>query len=92
MQADDFSHADLFRRARRIHERALARRSTTRGDRGPQGDFALAALGLFAACMPAIPYAPAAAFLGREKAKLPRREGEPRRSPWWPTASAACTA
>ena len=29
MQADDFSHADLFRRARRAHERSAARRRST---------------------------------------------------------------
>ncbi len=80
MQADDFSHADLFRRARRRHERALAKAvDQTLETAASQGDFALAALGLFAACVPAIPYAPAAAFLGREKQKLTRREGEPRR-------------
>ena len=80
MQADDFSHADLFRRARRRHERALAKAvDQTLETAAAQGDFALAALGLFAACVPAIPYAPAAAFLGREKQKLTRREGEPRR-------------
>ena len=32
---------------------------------------------LFDACVPAIPYAPAATFLGREKAKLAPRDGEP---------------
>ena len=37
------------------------------------------AAGLFSACIPAIPYAPAAAFLGREKGKLVAREGEPHR-------------
>lgn len=35
--------------------------------------------GLFGACIPAIPYAPAAAFLGREKGSLVAREGEPLR-------------
>jgi glycosyltransferase involved in cell wall biosynthesis len=34
------------------------------------------AAGLFDACVAAVPYAPAAAFLGREKAKLAGREGE----------------
>jgi len=34
--------------------------------------------GLFEACLPAIPYAAATAFLGREKYKLVRREREPR--------------
>ena len=36
-----------------------------------------AAEDVFTACVAAIPYAPAAAFLGREKHKLARREGEP---------------
>src|SRR6202011_1458920 len=35
-----------------------------------------AAASLFDSCIAAIPYAPAAAFLGREKAKLVAREGE----------------
>ena len=34
---------------------------------------------MFDACLAAIPYAPAAAFLGREKAKLATRDGEPLR-------------
>jgi glycosyltransferase involved in cell wall biosynthesis/predicted metal-dependent phosphoesterase TrpH len=80
MQADDFSHADLFRRARRRHERALSRAvGQTLEAAAAQRDLSVAALGLFAACIPAVPYAPAAAFLGREKQKLSRREGEPRR-------------
>jgi glycosyltransferase involved in cell wall biosynthesis/predicted metal-dependent phosphoesterase TrpH len=77
LQHEDFGHADLFRRARRAHERKLAvavdglLRATTEG-----GDLGSAAAGLFDACVAAIPYAPAAAFLGREKAKLVQREGE----------------
>src|ERR687895_1046771 len=35
--------------------------------------------GLFTACIPAVPYVGAAAFLAREKAKLAPREGEPER-------------
>jgi glycosyltransferase involved in cell wall biosynthesis/predicted metal-dependent phosphoesterase TrpH len=76
LQADGFSHADLYRHARRTHERrlrgALAQGSTAaaRGDIG-------AALGdLFDAVVPALPYAPATAFLGAEKAKLAARPGE----------------
>jgi glycosyltransferase involved in cell wall biosynthesis/predicted metal-dependent phosphoesterase TrpH len=71
LQDEDFSHADLFRRARRAHERRLAvavdgvLAATTSG-----GDLAAAGAGLFTACVAAIPYAPAAAFLGKEKAKL----------------------
>jgi glycosyltransferase involved in cell wall biosynthesis/predicted metal-dependent phosphoesterase TrpH len=77
LQHDDFSHADLFRRARRAHERKLAAAvdgvlaATSTG-----GDLGVAAAGLFDACVAAIPYAPAAAFLGREKGKLVQREGE----------------
>jgi glycosyltransferase involved in cell wall biosynthesis len=37
------------------------------------------AVGLFSACIPAVPYAAAGAFLGRETGKLVGREGEPRR-------------
>ncbi len=80
LQHEDFSHADLFRRARRAHERKLAvavddvLAATTTG-----GDLGAAAAGLFDACVAAIPYAPAAAFLGREKGKLVQREGDPLR-------------
>jgi len=80
MQADGFSHADLFRRARRAHERllrdAVGRTVATAASRG---DYAGAALDLFASCVPAVPYAPAAAFLGSEKGRLVARESEPRR-------------
>ncbi|MEA2149137.1 MAG: hypothetical protein QOD69_967, partial [Solirubrobacteraceae bacterium] len=80
LQHEDFSHADLFRRARRCHERKLARAvegivTATPGS----GDLARTAETLFHACLAAIPYAPAAAFLGREKAKLAHRDGEPLR-------------
>jgi len=80
MQADDFEHADLFRRARRRHERKLGRAvdevvALAEAGHNPM----LAALGFFDACLAAIPYAPAAAFLGAEKAKLTRRESEPLR-------------
>lgn len=104
LQSDRVSHADLFRRARRAHERKLraavervlaeAARAAGAGA-GTQGaaageqavpsgperhaDWAGAALGVFEASVAAIPYAPAAAFLGREKGKLAagRGEGEP---------------
>jgi glycosyltransferase involved in cell wall biosynthesis/predicted metal-dependent phosphoesterase TrpH len=81
MQEDGFSHSELFRRARRKHERDL-RVAVERivADSNELGDRLLPlAAGLFSACIPAIPYAPAAAFLGREKGKLVAREGEPLR-------------
>jgi glycosyltransferase involved in cell wall biosynthesis/predicted metal-dependent phosphoesterase TrpH len=74
MQADGFSHADLMRRARRWHERRL-RAAVERAVASPPTGAAL--LDLFAACVPAVPYAPAAAFLGREKQRLVARESEP---------------
>ena len=141
LQADGFSHADLYRRARRAHERKLEAAvgrvlgaaaalgngptpldalmsGSDEDDAGPPvgdddefveldddeladleddefdaeddyraaadglvpagGDDLLgAALAVFEACVPAIPYAPAAAFLGREKRRLARRGPEP---------------
>ncbi len=80
LQRDDFSHADLFRRARRCHERKLAAAVDQIATAAPGGaDIAAAATTLFDACLAAIPYAPAAAFLGREKSKLAYRDGEPLR-------------
>ncbi len=82
MQAEDFSHGDLFRRARRCHERKLAAavdRVLAEAARGPQADVAGAALQAFDACIAAVPYAPAAAFLGREKVKLAGRDHGPAR-------------
>ncbi|HEX5923962.1 MAG TPA: glycosyltransferase [Baekduia sp.] len=82
MQDDDFRHRDLFRRARRAHERKLARAVDDIvagvGAHGAAG-LAAGATQLFDACVAAIPYAPAAAFLGKEKSKLAGREDEPRR-------------
>ncbi len=80
LQRDDFLHADLFRRARCSHERKLARAVHDIVGTAPAGaDLPAAAASLFDACLAAIPYAPAAAFLGREKAKLAHRDGEPLR-------------
>ncbi len=79
MQADDFSHADLARRARRLHERKLAGTvDRALGMLAPAAelDLGTAAFGLFDACMPVIPYAAATSFLGREKRKLTRSEGD----------------
>ena len=39
-------------------------------DGSADGDFPAAVTGLFEALVPAVPYAPATAFLGAEKAKL----------------------
>jgi predicted metal-dependent phosphoesterase TrpH len=83
LQADGFSHAGLYRRARRAHERRLravvdqALREVEDG--APALDDRPLALELFEACVAAIPYVPAATFLGREKAKLVPRTDEPRR-------------
>ena len=82
MQADDFHHAVLFRRARRSHERKLAGAVdaivTGVTEHGAAG-LAVGAPLLFDACIAAIPYAPAAAFLGQEKGKLAARDGDPQR-------------
>jgi glycosyltransferase involved in cell wall biosynthesis/predicted metal-dependent phosphoesterase TrpH len=144
LQADGFSHADLYRRARRSHERKLeaavgrvvtaaaalasgpapldalmeaddetpARdddfpladdddfivdedddelpgidadefgdddddRAEAELSGGAESELLGAALAIFEACVPAVPYAPAAAFLGREKRRLAARGPEP---------------
>ena len=81
LQDGELSHPDLYRRARRIHERKLAgvvddvvRMADPAVDEPL--DLHGAALGLFDACIPAIPYAAASAFLGREKLKLTRSDGD----------------
>ncbi len=79
MQADDFTHSALHRRACRAHERKLggAVESVARAVQdGGHVDLSAAATAVFEGCIAAIPYAPAAAFLGAEKAKLDSREGE----------------
>lgn len=79
LQSEDFSHADLYRRARRIHDRRL-RAAVEGGAKAiAEGDFQTPVGGLFQALVPAVPYAPATAFLGAEKAKLRDRIGERRR-------------
>ncbi len=79
LQSEDFSHADLYRRARRIHDRRL-RTAVDDGVKAvSDGDLQAAVGGLFEALVPAVPYAPATAFLGAEKAKLRDRSGERRR-------------
>ncbi len=79
MQAENFSHSDLERRARRIHERklsaAIGELLATRGIEG----VGAAATTLLAACLPAVPYIPAGAFLARERGKLVARDGDPLR-------------
>lgn len=86
MQDDEFSHAEFARRARRAHERRLRevveRTIEGFGSEGREGDLAARAVetgrDLFRAAIPAVPYAPAAAFLGKEKAKLNPVEGPKR--------------
>jgi glycosyltransferase involved in cell wall biosynthesis/predicted metal-dependent phosphoesterase TrpH len=78
LQDGRLSHPDLQRRARRLHERQLAGAVSELTQDISQGGLRLAEHGtrLFEACVPAIPYAAAAAFLGREKFKLTRSDGD----------------
>ncbi len=78
LQEGELSHPDLYRRARRIHERKLSaavHEIVAASQRGTV-DLAGSAFALFDACIPAIPYAAAGAFLGREKAKLARSDAD----------------
>jgi glycosyltransferase involved in cell wall biosynthesis/predicted metal-dependent phosphoesterase TrpH len=79
LQADGFSHADLYRHARRIHDRRLRAAVETGSRAFVDGDLAAVLDGLFEAIVPAVPYAPSTVFLGAEKAKLSTREGTRRR-------------
>src|ERR1700742_667322 len=79
LQADGFSHADLYRRARRRHERRLRVAVDEGVEAFSSGDLGSAASGVFEALVPAFPYAPSTAFLGAEKAKLRNRDGDLRR-------------
>jgi glycosyltransferase involved in cell wall biosynthesis/predicted metal-dependent phosphoesterase TrpH len=79
LQDGDIGHQDLYRRARRIHERELARvvrDAVAVIEEGRLPDPGRTAAELFDACIPAIPYAAAIAFLGREKQKLTRTDGD----------------
>ncbi len=72
MQDEDFSHADLYRRACRLHEHKLRAAVEAAVEAVSEGrlDVMKAASGVFEACTAAIPYAPAAAFLANEQTKL----------------------
>ncbi len=79
LQDGEIGHQDLYRRARRIHERELARvvhDAMAVVEEGRLPDLSRTAAELFDACLPAIPYAAATAFLGREKLKLSRSDGD----------------
>ena len=80
MQSDGFSHRDLFRRSRAIHDVRLREATAVLGAEIASADPSSGVLGeLFDACMPVVPYLPAATFLASERARLVSREGEPRR-------------
>jgi glycosyltransferase involved in cell wall biosynthesis/predicted metal-dependent phosphoesterase TrpH len=79
LQDGDIGHQDLYRRARRTHERELARvvhGAVAAIEQGKLPEPGRTAAELFDACIPAIPYAAATAFLGREKLKLTRTDGD----------------
>ncbi len=82
MQADSFSHSDLYRRACRLHERKLAAavEHAVAAATG-EAEVLTAAEGLFESCIAAIPYAPATAFLANECAKLDGRYGDDGETP-----------
>jgi glycosyltransferase involved in cell wall biosynthesis/predicted metal-dependent phosphoesterase TrpH len=79
MQDESFSHAGLYRRACRVHERKLRGAvEVALGAATGNSDLLAAAEGIFEASIAAIPYAPATAFLASEQAKLaaiPRSAG-----------------
>lgn len=78
LQSDGFSHASLYRRSRRIHERRLREAVESGAAALARGEMPAAFGALFEALVPAVPYVPPTVFLGAEKAKLAGRGREPR--------------
>ncbi len=77
LKDDDFSHSDLFRRAKRAHEEKLRVAVDVVSNAAQAGaGYEDAARSLVQALIPAVPYVPSTAILGAEKAKLSRREEE----------------
>jgi glycosyltransferase involved in cell wall biosynthesis len=71
LQSPEHSHADLERRARRVHERKLAAALQTAAELPSAlltgGDHGPLAAHLFTACVPALPYLPAATFVAHQR-------------------------
>ncbi|HEX4691473.1 MAG TPA: glycosyltransferase [Solirubrobacteraceae bacterium] len=82
LQGGGCTHAGLARRARHVHERRLhdaVERTLAAATSGTPGDWIDAALQVFDACVPVIPYLPATAFLARETVRLSARTSGPSR-------------
>ncbi len=77
VQSEEFSHARLARQARRAHQQKLGDASHALASQHAPEQLSGAIASLVSACLPAVPYIPATAFLGRERANLVAREGEP---------------
>ncbi len=76
MQAEGFSHRDLYRRARAVHDNRLQAVSGSATEEIAERGSAVETLtSLFEACIPVIPYAPAIAFLAGERSRLDRIDG-----------------
>ncbi len=79
LQEGDLSHADLDRRARRVHERKLAaavHATVADLERGTAEHRRLRPVPCSTPACPRSPTRASAAFLGREKAKLTRSDGD----------------
>ena len=94
MQADGFSHRDLYRRARSVHDARLRAVSDAATEEiAERGSAVQTTAALFQACVPVIPYAPAIAFLAGERvAARPGRRRAARASRSSSTRSAPRTA
>ena len=82
LQADDFSHTELYRRARHFHERKLQAavgRVLAIASEGAGGDWGAAATEVFEACVPAVPVRARDRVPGPEKRKLAGCDGDPPR-------------
>ena len=80
MQADGFSHTELQRRARTVHDAGLAEATDVALRALEEGSPELSEVlaQLFGALLPVVPYAPATTFLAGEKLKLAGRDTDAR--------------
>jgi hypothetical protein len=95
MQADDFSHTELYRRARHFHERKLQAavgRVLAIASEGAGGDWGAAATEVFERASPRCRTRPRPPSSARRSASSPAPTATRRASRWWPTASAPPTA
>lgn len=81
MVSDEFSHTELYRRARNAHDVKLIEATKAVASAATDGITVIkdAVSEVLEACLPVVPYAPAAGLLAGERRRLSANDSEPRR-------------